>query len=295
MNKVTQTKFQEVVNKVISKMETAGTSWTKDWTTHGIQSGSPKNISGRYYNGFNIFHLLTVGFTEGYKDSTWGTFNQFKKANCKIKKGEKGTPIFFWDTFITTEEKIEDRKAIPFVKTFTVFNVAQVEGYKGEVIAESPEEIKATFDNDKNVDLWVKATGLNITHKNQDKAFYMPSKDFIMMPESKQFKTKAGYYSTLFHEMIHATGSDTRLKRVFGRSMKDSKYAMEELVAEFGASFLCISHGIVAEPRIDHAKYINGWIALLKDKPTALMTATSKAFKACEWLQQQAEPKELVA
>lgn len=116
-----------------------------------------------------------------------------------------------------------------------------------------------------------------------------------MMPESKQFKTKAGYYSTLFHEMVHATGADTRLKRVFGRSMRDSKYAAEELVAEFGASFLCISHGIVAEPRLDHATYINGWIRLLKDKPTALMTATSKAYKACEWLQQEAEPKEIAA
>jgi antirestriction protein ArdC len=42
----------------------------------------------------------------------------------------------------------------------------------------------------------------------------------------------------------------------------EEAYAMEELVAELGASFLSAECAITSHPRPDHAGYIANWLAL---------------------------------
>jgi hypothetical protein len=44
-----------------------------------------------------------------------------------------------------------------------------------------------------------------------------------------------------------------------GKRFGDEAYAMEELVAELGAAFLCADLGITSEPRADHAHYLDLW------------------------------------
>ena len=48
----------------------------------------------------------------------------------------------------------------------------------------------------------------------QHQAYYRPSEDLINMPERYLFTSaEEEYYSTLFHEMTHATGHEKRLNR----------------------------------------------------------------------------------
>ena len=61
-------------------------------------------------------------------------------------------------------------------------------------------------------------------------------------------------------------------------------YAMEELVAEIGAAFLCADLGITPETRADHAAYIASWLKVLKDDKRAIFTAASHAQKAADYL-----------
>ena len=61
-------------------------------------------------------------------------------------------------------------------------------------------------------------------------------------------------------------------------------YAMEEMTAELGAAFLCGDLGITAEPRPDHAAYIDHWLRILKGDCKAIFTAASAANKASEYL-----------
>ena len=42
-------------------------------------------------------------------------------------------------------------------------------------------------------------------------------------------------------------------------------YAVEELVAELGAAFLCAELQLTLEPREDHAAYIANWLTVLKN------------------------------
>jgi antirestriction protein ArdC len=97
---------------------------------------------------------------------------------------------------------------------------------------------------------------------------------------------KARYYATLAHEMTHWTRHESRLNRDLGRKrFGDAGYAMEELVAEIGAAFLCADLGITPETRDDHAAYIASWLKVLKDDKRAIFTAASHAQKAADYLQ----------
>jgi antirestriction protein ArdC len=93
------------------------------------------------------------------------------------------------------------------------------------------------------------------------------------------------YYATLAHEATHWTRHESRLDREFGRKrFGDAGYAMEELVAEIGAAFLCADLGITPETRDDHAAYIASWLKVLKDDKRAIFTAASHAQKAADYL-----------
>jgi antirestriction protein ArdC len=115
-------------------------------------------------------------------------------------------------------------------------------------------------------------------------AFYAPARDRIGMPERAAFPDADTYYGTLLHEMVHATGHDSRLARTFGRRFGDDDYAREELVAELGAAFLCQRTGVEAEPREDHAAYLGHWLRVLRADKTAIVTAAQRAQHAADWL-----------
>jgi antirestriction protein ArdC len=123
-----------------------------------------------------------------------------------------------------------------------------------------------------------------------ERAFYRPADDIIQMPERERFlgtetstPTEA-YYGTLLHELTHWTGAKKRCDREFGKRFGDQAYAMEELVAELGAAFLCADLGISVTPRQDHAAYIDNWLSVLKADKKAIFTAASKAAQASDYL-----------
>ena len=65
-------------------------------------------------------------------------------------------------------------------------------------------------------------------------------------------------------------------------------YAMEELVAELGAAFLCAALKISVTPRPDHAAYISGWLEVLRRDKRAVFAAASHAQKAVDWMSERA-------
>jgi hypothetical protein len=96
--------------------------------------------------------------------------------------------------------------------------------------------------------------------------FYSPDRDIVQMPELPTFRDRESYYATLAHETTHWTRHPSRLDRDLGcKRFADAGYAMEELVAEIGAAFLCADLGITPETRDDHAAYIASWLKVLKD------------------------------
>lgn len=184
----------------------------------------------------------------------------------------------------------EDREqAFRFLKTYTVFNVAQIDGLPEQfhIVSKRAPEVER-IEAAESFFARIPAT---VNHGG-DKAYYMPSADRIQLPPFAAFHDAHGYYATRGHETCHWTRHKSRLDRSFGREKwGDEGYAREELVAELGAAFLAADLGLCIEPRPDHASYIASWIKVLQNDTRAIVQAAAHAERAVAYLHQLANLK----
>jgi antirestriction protein ArdC len=107
------------------------------------------------------------------------------------------------------------------------------------------------------------------------------------MPRPESFDTPENYYSTLFHELTHSTGHESRLDR---KGITDPvgfgshSYSKEELIAEMGAAFLSGHCGIEDRLLDNSAAYINGWLGRLRNDPKLVVMAAAKAQKSSDYI-----------
>ena len=282
---------QEITNRIIDALETAG-EFQLPWIRNkGGSFARPVNIASKNpYNGVNIVSLWVSAQAHDFPSNLWGTYRQWQEKGCQVRKGEKSSLVVFYKTLAfeqTDEETGETANGERlFARASRVFNAAQVEGFE-TLEQDLPEE--PAFDPIARAEAFAAATKATII-EGGDKACFIPSQDVIQMPERRRFTgtvttTPAeAFYSTLFHELVHWSGDKARLDRDLSGRFGDEAYAVEELIAELGAAFLCGDLGITPEPRSDHACYIKNWLSVLKNDKKAVFTAASKASQATNWL-----------
>ncbi len=159
-----------------------------------------------------------------------------------------------------------------------MFNVAQVDGY-----APPPSPILTPFERHNAADAFIQSSSATIRHGSHH-ACYIPSRDEIHLPPEGAFLDAQGYYGVALHELVHWTGHPSRCARDLRNRFASEAYAAEELIAELGSAFLCAAIGISTEPRIDHARYIDSWLKVLKSDKRAIFTAAAKANQAVTYL-----------
>lgn len=279
--------YTKVTNKIISDLENGILPWQKPWNAkYGAHTSRPLRADGKSYRGINVLILWHAAFEEGYTNSYWMTYKHAQKLGGQVKKGEKGTSVVYTNKLTISETK-ENGEAttsqIPFLKEYTVFNIEQIDG-----LPETFYEFSLGKPEVKIPYCWmedfIRDTQAQIKHGG-DMAYYYPLQDYIKMPQALAFDDTEAYYATLNHELTHWTSHSKRLNRTFGgKRFGDNGYAMEELVAEIGAAFLCAHSGISLEVRADHAAYIQSWLTILKTDPRAIFTAASHAQQAADYL-----------
>ena len=86
----------------------------------------PKNlISRKEYRGINTFLLHAMM----YENPFWLTFNQAKQLGGHVKQSEKACPVVFWKWLdVDDSESTTGKKRVPFLRYYSVFNLAQCEG-----------------------------------------------------------------------------------------------------------------------------------------------------------------------
>lgn len=272
--------YQTVTDSIIRAIEAGAGDFKMPW--RGASGARPVNSStGAAYNGVNIISLWMAQQEKGYSCNQWATYKQWEAQGAQVRKGEKASHIVFFKQ--VTRETDEGEESFPMLRGSAVFNAEQVEGF---TIPTS--EAKPVF-NLSRADEIIAATKAIIRHQGSQ-AFYRRTTDEIYMPDRTLFHgtetrdATESYYSVLLHEITHWTGAETRLKREFGKRFGDNAYAMEELVAELGAAFLCADLGVTQEPRQDHAQYIQNWLQVLKADKKAIFTAASQASKAASFV-----------
>ena len=282
--------YREITDKIIAELERGIVPWVQPWSSNKqlCPLGLPVNgLTRRSYFGINILLLWSALEEKGFVLPYWLTFKQAVAMGGSVSKGEHGTHVYFADKFVPQKEQQRandegtDPSAIHFLKRYTVFNAEQCEGLPvglfGKVEPRLPREIVP------EAEALIGATGADF-RIGGDKAFYVPSEDFIRIPNQTAYPDQINYYRTAFHELGHWTGHKTRLDRSLTTKFGTIDYAREELVAEMATAFVCASLGIV--PTVRHADYIGNWLTVLKEDARAIVKAASLASKACDFILQ---------
>lgn len=277
--------YAEVTAQVINGIADSDGNFTLPWHRPALNA-LPKNaLTGRSYNGMNCLSLWVAAQSSSYQHGIWATFRQWSQLGAQVQSGEKGSLIIFYRLMKTEASASSEERVFPLVKYAYVFNVEQVTGFE----APQPFRQEALFQLSPEIDSAIARTGINIEHRGES-AFYIPKRDSIVMPPVELFKGSKtsspyeAYYSTVFHELIHATGAPHRLNRKLSTDSASREYHFEEIIAELGAAFCCARLGISSSPRTDHAQYIKSYIELLKADEKAIVKAASAAQLACEYL-----------
>lgn len=256
--------YATITAQVIADLERGVRPWSRSWssspTTTTAARALPRRSTGDHYRGVNVLVLWMAALANGFDSPTWMTFQQAKQLGGSVRKGEKATHVLYFDQF-TVEDPREGRegesRSIRFAKAYAVFNVQQIEGlperFHGVATPASPVPAAAFFSS----------IGATVQHGG-DQPMYMPQRDVIRMPRPEQFRSPDAYAATLGHELVHWTGHVSRLDRSFDRFGTEA-YALEELVAELGAAFLCATLGIADTQREDHAAYLAHYLRLLRN------------------------------
>lgn len=274
--------YATVTNQIIAAIEAGRGTHTFPWQR---VSGPPENIaSRRRYRGINTLLLWLTGQAQGYATPHWATFKQWQELGHPVMKGEKATTVVFWKQLGRGDDTASDDtpgrgQGRPFVaRAYFVFNAAQVQGYTAPTIT-------PLSGATRNAAAEAFFASLPLTvHHGGGQAFYQPATDTVVLPPYADFKDANGYYATRGHESVHATGAPHRLDRNLSGRFGTHAYACEELVAELGAAFLCADLGLSAEPRLDHAGYIESWLKVLKGDSRAIFAAAGLAQAAVDWL-----------
>ena len=225
--------------------------------------------------------LMAVVTERGYRDPRWATAKQLFEKGYHIKAGEHGTICEKW--IFEKEKKTKDehgntvRKVVqldrPQVMFFRVFNGEQVEGF--------PEYVPSALDENRSplgdmIDQIISTSECPVIEAAQDRAYYSPSQDRIVLPLRSMFKDEESFAKTAIHEMGHSTGHPDRLNRPLGGMFGSEEYAKEELRAEIGALFTEADLGISlkGEHYEDHSDYLRSWIGVLQND-------YNEFFRAC--------------
>lgn len=226
--------YDEITNKIIAELEAGRAPWVQPWGTAAAKAplGMPKNAAtGRSYSGINVLILWGSLIEHGFPVQGWVTFRQALSLGGNVRKGEHGTTVVYADRFIPDDEKRraeetgEEVQAIPFLKRFTIFNIAQCEGLPEDLTAAAPSADSALIE--PNVDALIKATGIDF-RIGGSRAFYMPAQDYVQVPPQAYFEP-INWHRTALHELGHATGAPHRLNRDLSSSFGSRKYAFEDM------------------------------------------------------------------
>ena len=271
-----------VTERIISQLQNGIIPWQKPWT--GIRSGAYNRISKKPYSLLNQMLLDHEG--------EYATFKQWQDLGGHVRKGEKAEIVVFWKIQPVEEEKedgTKEVKQIPLLRYYNVFHISQVDGVeplKEEELHDTEPIEKA--DQVLN-DYWTREN-ITVEHVAGDKAYYSPTFDLIHLPLFEQFTNANEYYSTAFHESVHSTMKENRCNRAEDRKGKlvafgSSEYSKEELVAEIGSANLMNILGIESDKSFRNSTaYIQNWLSVLRNDVKFIVSASSKAEKAVDYI-----------
>ena len=268
-------------------------------------------VTERAYRGLNVSILQLEASLRGFEDPRWMGYQQAAKKGWQVRQGEKATTIYYPVPVRLRRECAEKADEAPapepvggrgdqsrktgvilLMKGFKVFNAQQLDGVPSLGQDEGAHEAPAKIPQAELIDAIAHTMGVPIS-EGGDRAAYIPSADRIVMPPAAAFPDQADREQTRLHELTHATGHEKRLKRDLSGPFGSTKYALEEVTAEFGSwllaqrlniPYLAINPEVTEEQT---ATYIAGWTRALKGEEGRKMYAQAigNAMKVSRYME----------
>ena len=275
--------------------------WRRPWRAGPL--ARPLRHQGEPYQGINNFLLTMRANLAGYTSPFWMTLRQANEEGARIRKGARSSLVVYYGTSYKDAGTAEDKKtgaeeetgkdaetardAIPFLKSYRVFNAGQIDGlperFFPEVIANEgdpanePEPIP-------HMDAFFSGIGANVSYGGS-RACYVSALDQIRIPHLRDFESASSFYSVVGHEHVHWTKMPGRLNRVYGHArFGNTAYAREEIVAELGTLFLGQHLGYAPVQMPLSAAYLNSWLYVLRADTRAIFKHAGDAMKASTYL-----------
>lgn len=289
----------KITNDIIELMEKGEVVWRKPWKHAGAVSHS--NFKSKSaYRGINAFITYATAVVNEFDSPYWLTFKQAQELGGSIKKGSKSTSIVFYakvwvdangkkvyqaKNVSDAEMVAQGYRKIMTPRYYNIFNLDQIDGIDYEIPQAEKNDNEILEEAERIINEMQAKPKYNIVPS--ERACYSPVKDEITMPRLEQFESSHGYYSVFFHEMIHATGHESRLNRdtlTASASFGSDTYSKEELVAELGSCFLCAEVGILQEEIENSVAYLQSWIKELKKDNKLIWKASQQAQKAVDFI-----------
>ena len=274
--------YEMVTERIIAELEKGVIPWEKPWT--GVRSGAYNRVSKRPYSLLNQMLLKHTG--------EYATYKQWQDLGGQVKKGEKSEIVVFWKIFEAEETNKDtgekETKKIPLLRYYNVFHISQVEGVEPLKPEQLNDEVEPIEEADKIISDYITREHIDFTECRSNEAYYSPSSDKVVVPMKEQYKVINEYYSTTFHELTHSTGHKNRLNRLQTGAVATfggTEYSKEELVAEIGSASLMNLLGIETVKTFrNSAAYIQSWLQVLRNNNKFIVSASSKAEKAVNYI-----------
>lgn len=266
--------YAEVTSRIIAQLEQGHIPWQQPWvSTNGCISHS----TGKAYS---LLNQMLLG-----KPGEYVTFKQCQQEGGKVRKGEKAHFVVFWRWIEGTDKKTGEPTKIPYLRYFNVFHIDQCDGLSAKYVSTLPATPASPDESAEQIVAgYIGRSGVKLAYEEGDRAFYKPAADSITVPLIEQFVNTSEYYSTLFHEMVHSTGHESRLNRLEKTAFFGSEaYSKEELVAEIGASALVHHSGLETPSSFrNNTAYVESWLKALRGDKRFIVSAAGKAEKAVD-------------
>lgn len=277
---------ERVTATIAALLERGVRPWKQPWADGGLGGILPLRANGAPYRGMNVLALWAAASARGYTSPFWFTFKQALAHGGQVRKGEHGAFVIFYKPVsqgadsASAEQDEDAPRRRTVLRGYVVFNRDQIEGLEQRF---DPPAIAPPQRPDALATRFAKVPA--VIREGGARAFYTPSSDHVQMPPKTAFADLTQYYATLAHELGHWTRHPSRLNRDFGQKRYgDHGYAMEELAAELCAAFVGAAIGLPPDHLEDHAAYLDGWLSVVKEQPSAFLTAAGKAQLAADYL-----------
>lgn len=168
--------YSHITAEIVAAIETGAGQWRAPWFHNGSDIARPTNLaSGKRYRGINTLALWVAGIAAGYGEGLWGTYKQWQAAGAQVREGERATTVVLWREIESSRQPGDgpdddgDHRRM-FARAFSVFNVAQVDGYERPIVPALPE-----YERLAHAEAFIANLGIKTVFGGSE-AYYLPAR-----------------------------------------------------------------------------------------------------------------------